>query len=157
MTVTPLRPRAVSHAADADPELTLHLHAGTTSTPAPEHKDDTKAKNAALYTDDAREDLLDQVRGGGVSGLIARQRLNNDSKRREAAEDAALRQVEFDVPTLARTRTGYAGRGGGRVTHVRRPNEFRGTTAQVPGFYPFPIGASAPLDGAPVGTHLVTG
>lgn len=157
MTVTPLRPRAVSHAADADPELTLHLHAGTTSTPAPERKDDTKAKNAALYTDDAREDLLDQVRGGGVSGLIARQRLNNDSKRREAAEDAALRQVEFDVPTLARTRTGYAGRGGGRVTHVRRPNEFRGTTAQVPGFYPFPIGASAPLDGAPVGTHLVTG
>lgn len=157
MTVTPLRPRAVSHAADADPEQTLHLHAGTTSTPAPERKDDTKAKNAALYTDDAREDLLDQVRGGGVSGLIARQRLNNDSKRREAAEDAALRQVEFDVPTLARTRTGYAGRGGGRVTHVRRPNEFRGTTAQVPGFYPFPIGASAPLDGAPVGTHLVTG
>ena len=157
MTVTPLRPRAVSHAADSDPELTLHLHAGTTSTPAPERKDDTKAKNAALYTDDAREDLLDQVRGGGVSGLIARQRLNNDSKRREAAEDAALRQVEFDVPTLARTRTGYAGRGGGRVTHVRRPNEFRGTTAQVPGFYPFPIGASAPLDGAPVGTHLVTG
>lgn len=135
----------------------MHLHAGTTSTPAPERKDDTKAKNAALYTDDAREDLLDQVRGGGVSGLIARQRLNNDSKRREAAEDAALRQVEFDVPTLARTRTGYAGRGGGRVTHVRRPNEFRGTTAQVPGFYPFPIGASAPLDGAPVGTHLVTG
>lgn len=157
MTVTPLRPRAVSHAADADPEQTLHLHAGTTSTPAPERKDDTKAKNAALYTDDAREDLLDQVRGGGVSGLIARQRLNNDSKRREAAEEAALRQVEFDVPTLARTRTGYAGRGGGRVTHVRRPNEFRGTTAQVPGFYPFPIGASAPLDGAPVGTHLVTG
>lgn len=157
MTVTPLRPRAVSHAADSDPEQTLHLHAGTTSTPAPERKDDTKAKNAALYTDDAREDLLDQVRGGGVSGLIARQRLNNDSKRREAAEDAALRQVEFDVPTLARTRTGYAGRGGGRVTHVRRPNEFRGTTAQVPGFYPFPIGASAPLDGAPVGTHLVTG
>lgn len=157
MTVTPLRPRAVSHAADADPELTLHLHAGTTSTPAPERKDDTKAKNAQLYTDDAREDLLDQVRGGGVSGLIARQRLNNDSKRREAAEDAALRQVEFDVPTLARTRTGFAGRGGGRVTHVRRPNEFRGTTAQVPGFYPFPIGASAPLDGAPVGTHLVTG
>ena len=92
-----------------------------------------------------------------MSGLIARQRLNNDSKRREAAEEAALRQVEFDVPTLARTRTGYAGRGGGRVTHVRRPNEFRGTTAQVPGFYPFPIGASAPLDGAPVGTHLVTG
>lgn len=150
--------RARHRTTDSDDTAkVLRLDAGVASTTV-SHDSTTAKPGKELYTDDEREDLLDTVRTGGyLSSWKARTRLANDARRREIRQQDAARPVVFDVPTLARTPRGYDGRGGGSVAHVRRPNELRGTTAQVPGFYPFPIGASAPLDGAPVGTHLVTG
>ena len=159
MTITDLSNRSGRH-RDGDPAAppVLHLDAGVLGA-----KDTTAAKpkkqkaQAPFYTDDEREDLADRSRMGGLKGTIARTRLDNDSRRRQARDSAAEHPIEFDVPVLAPGPHGYEGRGGGKISHVRRPNEFRDTTAQVPGFYPFPIGASAPLVGAPVGSHQVTG
>ena len=156
MTVTDLC-KASTATTDGDtPPSTLRLNAGAASATRPSSKE-RSTKPTTFYDDDTREDLLDTARSGGISGYLARQKLDNDARRRERHEAAIARPIQFDVPTLIRTNRGYDGRGGGRVAHVRRPNELRGTTAHVPGFYPFPIGASAPLDGAPVGSHLDTG
>ncbi|MCD0486297.1 ATP/GTP-binding protein [Streptacidiphilus sp. ASG 303] len=49
------------------------------------------------------------------------------------------------------------GRGGGRLAYLDRPAEYRGTTRQVCGLWPYVTGAGAPLVGVPLGRHLVTG
>jgi len=54
-------------------------------------------------------------------------------------------------------RRGFAGRGGGRVSWVAAPPEWRGTTAQVCGLWPFAGGAGSPMVGVPVGRDLRTG
>lgn len=58
---------------------------------------------------------------------------------------------------LRPTRYGYAGPGGGRVSWVDAPTEYRGTTVQVCGLWPFGTGASTPTIGAPLGRHKRTG
>lgn len=52
---------------------------------------------------------------------------------------------------------GWAGRGGGRAGLVSPADEWRGTTVQVCGLWPFAVGTAAPLVGVPLGRHLVTG
>jgi hypothetical protein len=42
-------------------------------------------------------------------------------------------------------------------THVEAPAMWRGTTVQVCGLWPFAAGSGAPLCGAPLGQHLLTG
>ena len=54
-------------------------------------------------------------------------------------------------------RTGYAGPGGGRWSWIEAPTEYRGTTVQVCGLFPFGTGASTPTIGVPLGRHLYTG
>src|SRR5688500_18027580 len=56
-----------------------------------------------------------------------------------------------------RTRTGYAGPGGGRLSYVEAPMEYRGTTVQVCGMWPFGTGSTTPMIGVPMGRHLYTG
>jgi len=52
---------------------------------------------------------------------------------------------------------GWGGRGGGRATYLQPPGEWRGTTVQVCGMWPYAVGAGAPLVGAPLGKHLLSG
>ncbi|MEV5326683.1 ATP/GTP-binding protein [Nonomuraea sp. N2-4H] len=52
---------------------------------------------------------------------------------------------------------GYAGRGGGRVPYVEAPPEWRGTTVQVCGLWPFGVGSSTPAIGVPLGRELTGG
>ena len=52
---------------------------------------------------------------------------------------------------------GWPGRGGGRAGIISAPAEWRGTSVQVCGLWPFSVGTSAPLVGVPVGRHLTTG
>ncbi|GAB3866219.1 hypothetical protein GCM10029963_79200 [Micromonospora andamanensis] len=54
-------------------------------------------------------------------------------------------------------RLGYSGPGGGRWSWIEPPTEYRGTTVQVCGLFPFGTGASTPMIGVPVGRHLYTG
>jgi hypothetical protein len=161
LTITELPSRSGKHRDPQTPlpgDDVLELHAGTLTTPPPAAKV-KKKKQRDLYSEEMREDLADKTRQGGlgIAAAVARSKLDNDARRRQQRKEAQERPIEFDIPSLTRTDTGYDGKGGGTIAHVPRPNEFRGTTAQVPGFYPFPIGASAPLTGAPVGIHQVTG
>jgi hypothetical protein len=55
------------------------------------------------------------------------------------------------------TNRGWRGHGGGRATYVQTPVEWRATSVQACGMWPFSVGAGAPLVGAPLGRHLVTG
>lgn len=52
---------------------------------------------------------------------------------------------------------GYAGRGGGRASYVEAPPEWRGTTVQVCGLWPFGAGSGTPMVGVPVGRELSGG
>ncbi|WP_196792331.1 hypothetical protein [Motilibacter deserti] len=55
------------------------------------------------------------------------------------------------------TARGFAGRGLGRASYVEAPPEWRGTTVQACGLYPFVVGASTPMVGVPIGPSLSTG
>lgn len=52
---------------------------------------------------------------------------------------------------------GLAGRGGGQVAHLDVPTEYRGTSVQVCGLFPFSAGAGTPMTGVPVGRVLESG
>ena len=51
---------------------------------------------------------------------------------------------------------GWAGRGGGMAQLVPSVKEYRGTTVQVCGLWPFSSGASSPMIGVPLGRHEET-
>ncbi len=46
--------------------------------------------------------------------------------------------------------------GGGRVTYIEPAPEFRGTSVQVCGLWPFSAGSGTPTVGVPLGRHLIT-
>ena len=52
---------------------------------------------------------------------------------------------------------GWHGPGRGRSIYLQPPAEWRATSVQACGMWPFAVGAGAPLIGAPLGRHLLTG
>lgn len=52
---------------------------------------------------------------------------------------------------------GWLGRGRGGSTYVQAPDEWRGTTVQVCGLWPYAIGTGTPMVGVPLGRHIYTG
>ena len=50
---------------------------------------------------------------------------------------------------------GWVGRGGGAAVVVSPAPEWRGTTVQVCGLWPYGVGTGAPMIGVPLGRHLV--
>ncbi|WP_246222378.1 hypothetical protein [Gordonia pseudamarae] len=95
----------------------------------------------------------------GWRGSRARRRLAAEERRRALAIKRAVDQSGFDVDgAQVPGAYGVAGAGGGRTNVVLQMPEWRTTTAQVAGgFWPFSIGASSPLLGTPLGSHLQTG
>jgi hypothetical protein len=61
-----------------------------------------------------------------------------------------------ETPYPKPSRVGYTGPGGGKWSYIEAPVEYRGTTVQVCGLWPFGAGSGAPLVGAPMGRHLRT-
>jgi hypothetical protein len=59
--------------------------------------------------------------------------------------------------TRTPTRLGYVGPGGGRQSWIEAPTEYRGTTVQVCGLWPFGNGATTPMIGVPLGRHVYNG
>lgn len=55
------------------------------------------------------------------------------------------------------TGRGITGRGGGKVSYIDLPQEYRGTTRQVCGLWPYIAGAGTPMIGVPMGRDLITG
>jgi hypothetical protein len=52
---------------------------------------------------------------------------------------------------------GWPGRGGGASVYVQAPDEWRATTNQVCGLWPFAAGTGSPMIGVPLGRNLVSG
>ncbi len=62
-----------------------------------------------------------------------------------------------DGPGPRPGRRGWFGPGGGAMTYLDAPTEYRGTSVQVCGLWPFSAGSSVPNVGVPLGRHLSTG
>ncbi|WP_433709704.1 hypothetical protein ACQP2U_24905 [Nocardia sp. CA-084685] len=95
----------------------------------------------------------------GLRGWRGRLAISSDDHRRTTAAHRAADVVGdgFDRSPLPLTDRGYRGLGGGRASVVPSTPEWRATTVQVAGLWPFVVGASAPTIGAPVGAHYITG
>ncbi len=71
-------------------------------------------------------------------------------KQRKAEKAAELRPQR---PPMR----GWMGRGRGGADYVQAASEWRGTTVQVCGLWPFAIGTGTPMVGVPLGRHLFNG
>ncbi|MFD4407568.1 hypothetical protein ACFWPH_32865 [Nocardia sp. NPDC058499] len=112
-----------------------------------------------VLTAAARAETEAAAAQSGVRGWWARVALSSDDHRRATATGRVPSAVGdgFDRPLATVTDRGYAGAGGGRASVVAAMPEWRSTTVQVAGLWPFAVGASAPTVGTPVGTHYITG
>jgi hypothetical protein len=61
------------------------------------------------------------------------------------------------APALRAGPRGWPGRGRGASRYVQAAEEWRGTTVQVCGLWPFAAGTGSPMVGVPIGRHLVSG
>lgn len=52
---------------------------------------------------------------------------------------------------------GWSGRGRGTSGYLQAPAEWRGTTVQVCGMWPYAVGTGTPMVGVPLGRHIHTG
>ena len=52
---------------------------------------------------------------------------------------------------------GWGGRGAGGVSYLQAPTEWRGTTVQVCGLWPYAAGSGSPMVGVPLGRNMLTG
>ena len=88
-----------------------------------------------------------------LSTLVRRQysRRATITASERAREDSSDRQV-FGLDAR-----GFSGPGGGRMSTVMPPVEYRGTNVQIAGLFPWIVGANAPVLGTPLGPHLATG
>ncbi|MGW4355598.1 hypothetical protein ACWELJ_26265, partial [Nocardia sp. NPDC004582] len=122
-----------------------------------------KQSGPKLLDDTQRAKLEVTAReGNGIKAAWATFRLHTDDLRRRNFAARAERMEygnfdEFDRTTAQLTDRGYIGAGGGRMNVIGRPVEYRATTAQVAGLWPWSVGAGAPLIGTPLGSHLHTG
>ncbi|MCP2315892.1 AAA-like domain-containing protein [Nocardia amikacinitolerans] len=124
-------------------------------------KADKRKQSGPPLLDDATRARLEAVsrEGSGLRAAWATFRIRTDDIRRRNYAARAEQTIEdgFDRSTAQLTDRGYAGAGGGRMNVVGRPVEYRATTAQVAGLWPWSVGAGAPLIGTPLGSHLHTG
>lgn len=116
-----------------------------------------------LLEADELAELEEKATRGGFFSFYHRHRLATDERRklnavaRERAEEARNAAGDEWRQPLKMTPRGLAGAGGGRQGIVGNTPEWRGTTVQVAGLWPWAVGAGAPVVGTPLGSHLVTG
>lgn len=67
------------------------------------------------------------------------------------------RASNADRVLIAPSSRGYKLPGAGYASHVEMPSEWRGTSRQVCGMWPFAAGSGSPLAGVPLGTNMLTG
>lgn len=111
-----------------------------------------------VLTTQARAAIEAAAAKPGLRGWRARLAISSDDHRRataaRCAEDSG--RDGFDRSPAQLTDRGYRGLGGGRAAVVPSTPEWRATTVQVAGLWPFTVGASAPTVGTPVGAHYIT-
>ncbi|TCJ95085.1 hypothetical protein [Nocardia alba] len=123
-------------------------------------KPERRSQGPALLDDAtrARYEMIAREQSG-LRAAWATFRIHTDDLRRNNAHARSEAVVKdgFDRTTAELTDRGYSGAGGGKMNVVGRPVEYRATTAQVAGLWPWSVGAGAPLIGTPLGSHLHTG
>ncbi|MFX0578794.1 hypothetical protein [Nocardia nepalensis] len=112
-----------------------------------------------VLTPRARAAIETAAAKSGLRGWRARLAISSDDHRRATVARRAGKtgREGFDRSLLPLTDRGYLGLGGGRAAVVPGMPEWRATTVQVGGLWPFTVGASAPTVGTPVGAHYITG
>ncbi|MFE6921171.1 hypothetical protein ACFVAV_09015 [Nocardia sp. NPDC057663] len=124
-------------------------------------KADRRAQSGPALLDDATRARYEMIarEQSGLRAAWATFRIHTDDLRRNNAQARTEAVVSdgFDRTTAELTDRGYSGPGGGKMNVVGRPVEYRATTAQVAGLWPWSVGAGAPLIGTPLGSHLHTG
>lgn len=101
----------------------------------------------------ARAHTATGVRKVWLDTLVRRQH----NLRARAERIAKTRADDTDREVAPLDGRGFHGPGGGRMSTVMPPVEYRATTVQVAGLYPWIVGANAPVLGTPLGHHLATG
>ncbi|MGW5918222.1 hypothetical protein ACWFPY_04455 [Nocardia fluminea] len=124
-------------------------------------KPDRRSQSGPALLDDATRARYEMIarEQSGLRAAWATFRIHTDDLRRNNAHARTEAVVKdgFDRTTAELTDRGYSGAGGGKMNVVGRPVEYRATTAQVAGLWPWSVGAGAPLIGTPLGSHLHTG
>ncbi|WP_280312031.1 hypothetical protein [Nocardia abscessus] len=112
-----------------------------------------------VLTPSARAAIQVAAAQPGLRGWRARWAISSDDHRRAtAARRAGDRGGDgFDRALASLSDRGYRRLGGGRAAVVAATPEWRATTVQVAGLWPFSVGASGPIVGTPVGPHYITG
>jgi hypothetical protein len=95
------------------------------------------------------------------SPLAAPPRMHTPTDTPPALRGRAAKKAAYAAARAARdtrpTARGWRRPGGGHVAWVEPPPEYRGTTVQVCGLWPFSAGSGTPTDGVPLGQHQLTG
>src|SRR5690606_27092595 len=108
----------------------------------------SEATNAPHGTSLRREPLSAKARKKAAKSAARQQRTaRQDELRAQRRENRATRGTRPGP-------RGFSGAGGGRVSYVEAPPEWRGTTVQVCGLWPFSAGSGTPMVGVPVGREL---
>lgn len=96
-----------------------------------------------------------------MSGKMSKKKKSAESRRASAAQKTARKPKQDPQPRELRPQRppmrGWMGRGGGNSAYVQQADEWRGTTVQVCGMWPFAIGTGTPMVGVPLGRHIHTG
>ncbi|MEV6071816.1 hypothetical protein AB0L82_35205 [Nocardia sp. NPDC052001] len=111
---------------------------------------------------DAERARLENLAGNGnpLQAVWAGFRVKTDDNRRRVVGDPsrpASSTKNRGKGAVKVTDRGLEGPGGGVSRSVGTMPEFRATTAQVAGLWPWCVGAGAPVIGTPLGRHLDTG
>lgn len=96
--------------------------------------------------------------GAGGPALTARAGLALTTRAKARAKKQKVGvDPDFGFPVARADSSGLLGKHGGRQALVAPAKEHRGSTKQVCGLWPWGVGASAPIVGTPLGSHLRTG
>lgn len=110
-----------------------------------------KAKQARLA---ARHGQSRREGRRGLSFFANPWKRMSNSKKEQALQVMA---EPVEVRPLRAPMRGWTVRGGGETFYVEQAEEWRGTTVQVCGLWPFAIGTGTPMVGVPLGRHIHTG
>ncbi|WP_341769357.1 ATP/GTP-binding protein [Actinomyces bowdenii] len=83
--------------------------------------------------------------------------MSRRADRRKHRQDGRERAQQREARPLRPPMRGWLGRGRGASAYVQQADEWRGTTVQVCGLWPFAVGTGTPMVGVPLGRHAHTG
>ena len=147
----PAQAGAGVHTADRDPDSDIDP-GGTDTSPA-----FVRIGGVKIRTERAWQELNQAALEPGWKGRRARAALRREIRARLLSIERVTEFGGFDRPIPASGGRGFSGWGGGRMRSIARLPEWRATSTQAAGLWPFSIGASAPMLGTPLGAHAITG